>query len=135
VQLIYMSASSDVTRFVNSLLETPPAAAHSVQLELDTGGDVQGTFEVLLLIMTEILKRWYAPPISISSIAQEDLVRLIGYFASFGIKFNLDIRQVPRVIRLNNREYLQQSRLNDMKFQVINGDQLYTATFSKLITA
>ena len=127
-----MSASSDVTRFVESLLASTPGAPRSVQLEMDTGGDVQGMFEVLLLIMTEILKRWYAPPISVSNIADEDLVRLIGYFASFGIKFNLNIREVPRVLHLNNREYLQKSRLEDMKFQVVNGVQLYTVTFSML---
>jgi len=127
-----MSASSDVTRFVESLLASAPGASRSVQLEMDTGGDVQGTFEVLLLIMTEILKRWYAPPISVSNIADEDLLRLIGYFASFGIKFNLDVRGVPRVLHLNNREYLQKSRLEDMKFQVVNGEQLYTVTFSIL---
>lgn len=128
-------ASMEVKQFVDKLLESPAGQPHSVQLEIDTGGDVHGLFEVLLLIMTEILKRWYEPPITISNISVEDKARLVDYFASFGIRFMLDIRQTPRVLRLNNRDYLQQSRLENMRFQMLHDDQLYTVTFSKLMMA
>jgi len=127
--------SVEIQQFVETLLKQAPGAPHSVQLEVDTDGDVHALFEVLLLVMTEILKSWYQPPITISAVSQEDLARLVAYFASFGIKFNLDIRQTPRVLRLNNRDYLQQSRLEQMRFQMVHDDKLYTVTFSKLTTA
>ena len=124
--------SSEIIGFVERLLETEPAAEKSLQLEIDTEGDVAGMFEVLLLIMTEILKRWYAPPITIGNISETDLVRLVRYFASFGIKFNLDIADEPRVLRINNREYLRQSRLEEMRFQVAHNRKVYTVRFSFL---
>lgn len=127
--------SSEIHQFVEQLMREAPGAPHSIQLEVDTDGDVHALFEVLLLIMTEILKKWYQPPITISAVSEENLARLVAYFASFGIKFGLDIRQTPRVLRLNNRDYLQQSRLDQMRFKMVHNDKLYTVTFSKLITA
>lgn len=127
--------STEVKQFVDRLLSSPAGEPNSVQLEIDTEGDVHGMFEVFLLIMTEILKKWYAPPITISAVSKEDLERLVSYFASFGVQFHLDIRQTPRVLRLNNRDYLQKSRLEDMRFQMVHGDTLYTVTFSMLTTA
>lgn len=124
--------SSEVTRFVNTLLSSPPSAPHSVQLEVDVDGDVAALFEVLLLTMTEMLKHWYEPPITISKISDEKHERMIDYFASFGIRFQLETSQVPAVLRINNREYLQQSRLEQMKFQIAHDDRLYTVRFSNL---
>ena len=124
--------ASEIPLFVNKLLETPPGKPHSVQLEIDTGGDVPAFFEVQLMIMTEILKRWYAPPISISTVSAEDLSRLIGYFASFGIEFKLTVEPEPRLLAIRNRAYIQQSRLEDMKFQVSHASNLYTVRFSTL---
>lgn len=120
---------SEITGFVTRLLETEPGAPNSVQLVVDTDGDTQAMFEVQLLIMTEILKKWYQPPIKISSIQECDLGKLIAYFASFGIVFELTVAPIPAVFRLNNREYLQKSRLEDMKFQMTDNDQLYTVRF------
>jgi hypothetical protein len=127
--------SSEIVQFVEQLLKTPAGTPYSVQLMVDTDGDVHAFFEALLLIMTEILKKWYKPPITISAVSHEDLGRLIDYFASFGVKFRLDVSPVPRVLRLNNREYLNKSRLDDMKFQMVHSDNLYTVTFSMLSTA
>jgi hypothetical protein len=124
--------SADVVRFVNELLETEPGERDSVQLFIDTEGDECAKFEVMLLIMTEILKRWYPPPITISAIDELNRARLVGYFASFGISFHLDVRPVPAVLRINNRDYLQKSRLSDMKFQIVADGQLYTVTFVPL---
>ena len=124
-----------VPEFVSKLLLTEPGAPHSVQLEIDTDGDEQGLFEVLLMTMTEILKQWYSPPITIGVISPENLVRLISYFASFGIKFALELDEHPHVISINNREYLQKSRLEQMKFQMSHEGRLYTVRFSNLPAA
>lgn len=124
--------ASEIPLFVNKLLETPPGKPRSVQLEIDTGGDMPAFFEVQLMIMTEVLKRWYAPPISISTVSEEDLSRLIGYFASFGIDFKLTVEPEPRLLAIRNRAYIQQSRLEDMKFQVAHSNNLYTVRFSTL---
>lgn len=124
--------SSDVARFVNSLLETEPGPPRSIRLEVDTGGDVHALFEFLLMSMTEILKRWYQPPITIGRITPEHLAKLIGYFASVGYQFSLEIEENPRIVAIRNRDYLQQSRLGDMKFQMSHEGHLYTARFSIL---
>ena len=128
-------AAPDIRNFVDTLLNRPPQAPNSIQLEIDTGGDPCSLFEVLLMIMTDVLKRWYAPPITIGNITPEDGARLTAYFASFGIRFNLSVEEEPRVLRINNREYLQQSRLEDMKFKVAHGGNLYTVAFGNLPTA
>jgi hypothetical protein len=125
-------SSGSIQSFVRELLRAPPGAPHSVQLEMDTG-DVHGMFEALLLIMTEILKSWYPPPISIGSISSEHLVRLIGYYASFGINFSLLEEDIPPVLRINNKTYLQESRLEVMKFQMSHGSKLYTVRFLPLL--
>jgi hypothetical protein len=127
--------SSDVADFVNGLLQTEPGPAHSIQLDLDTGGDVHGLFEFLLMTMTSILKRWYDPPITIGRISEDKLVKLIGYFASFGYNFHLDVEESPRIVAIRNRDYLQKSRLPEMKFQMAHEDRLYTVKFSILPTA
>ena len=124
--------SADIETFVERLLRTEPGPPHSVQLHIDTDGDACALFEVQLMIMTSILKHWYPPPITISAVSEANLARLVGYFASFGIKFVLDVQETPRVLRINNRDYTQQSRLEDMKFQVAAEGQLYTVRFSNL---
>ena len=125
--------SDSVDAFVETLLKGRPGEPYSVQLELDTENDIHGVFEVLLLIMTNILKQWYAPPITIGMVSDEDFARLTAYFASFGMKISLAVKEVPRVLRINNRDYLEQSRLEDMKFQMVHVDKLYTVNFSRLI--
>jgi hypothetical protein len=122
--------SNSVHDFVESLTSSPPGAPHSVQLEVDTDGDLQALYEVLLMTMTEILKKWYAPPITISRVTPVDNERLQAYFASFGFKLNLATRATPRVLHINNRDYLQKSRLEDMKFSVTDGGSLYTVWFT-----
>jgi len=120
--------STELTTFITTLLATPPSAPGSIQLEIDTDG-VTGLYEVLLTIMTESLKSWYPPPIQLSALTEVDHAKLAAYFASFGYVFKLEITEVPRVFRPANRDYLTQSRLPDMKFQMTNGGQLYTASF------
>lgn len=121
--------SLDLNTFITTLLSTPPAPPGSIQLEVDADG-VTGLYEVLLTIMTEALKSWYAPPIQLSSLTEADGVKLAAYFASFGFVFRLEVTDIPRVFRPRNRDYLTQSRLPDMKFQMTNDGKLYTASFA-----
>jgi len=124
-----------VETFLESLIAEEPKAPHSIQLEVDTGGDVPALFEVLLTVMTGILRSWYQPPINLSRLEPTDHAKLVAYFASFGYGFHLDITDIPMVFQSRNRDYLQQRRLTDMKFQMTNSDQLYTVHFSILPTA
>jgi hypothetical protein len=122
--------------FVDRLLETEPGAPNTIQLEIDTGGDPAALFEVLLLIKTDILRRWYAPPITIGAISDVDYARLVGYFASFGIRFQLSVINISSGSQpINNRAYLSQTRLEDMKFQMAHDGKVYTARFSNLPAA
>ena len=122
--------NSEIVNFVDGLLVDEPGAPYSVQLEVDTDGDIKALFEVLLMTMTEILKRWYAPPITISRVSDADVRRLQAYFASFGYKLNLNISENPRILHIDNRNYLRRSRLETMKFSVSDDGMLYTVFFS-----
>jgi hypothetical protein len=121
-----------IQSFVTMLLAKPPGPPHSLQLEIDTDGDVVALFEVLITIMTSILRTWYAPPIHIASISHEDVGRLVAYFASFSIQFDLDVREEPRVYRIDNRAYQYKQRLEDMTFQMSAEGRLYTVRFRGL---
>ena len=124
--------SSEISAFVTQLLAHQPGSPRSVQLVIDTGDDVHALFEVLLMTMTEMLKSWYPPPISISAINERDLDRMIRYFASFGIQFNLDVNMSPAITSVNNREYLSESRLEDMRFRIYHSACMYSVHFSNL---
>ena len=131
--LSYICRMADsIKPFVDKLLATKPGPIQSIELEIDTDGDVHGLFEVLLMIMTEILKAWYPPPITIGMISEEDLVRLIDYFASFGIKFSLEVLPETRARVVSNRDYLKKSRLQDMTFQMSHNVNRYTVRFSNI---
>ena len=122
--------SNEVKNFVDALLADNPGVPYSVQLVIDTDGDIHALYEVLLMSMTEMLKKWYPPPISISRVNPTDLERLQAYFASFGFKLNFDMIDTPRVLHINNRDYLRKSRLEEMKFSVADDGKLYTVFFS-----
>jgi hypothetical protein len=124
--------SEDIHRFVERLVAKEPGAPGSIQLEVDTDGDASALFEVLLLIMTELLKKWYTPPISVGRISIQDLQRLTAYFESFNIHFELTEEPLPPVCVLRNRDYLQESELSAMKFQMTYEDKLYTVRFSNI---
>lgn len=123
------SVPNDILRFINSLLETEPGERNSVQFAIDTGGDDVARFQVYLMIMTEILKRWYRPPINLSMVSEANFARLVGYFASFGVDFRLEIVPVPTFLHINNSDYLNKAQLTDMKFQMVSEGQLYTVRF------
>jgi hypothetical protein len=123
---------SDIPTFVRQLLSRPPGDAHSIDLEMDVEGDIVALFEMLLTIMTEVLKTWYSPPIHISRITEKDLTKLLQYFASFGIRMEVKTEPIPRVLRINNKAYEYKTRLEDMTFQMTSADTLYTVSFAAL---
>lgn len=127
-----MKMNDSITSFVTALIADTPGTPHSVQLDLDVDGDIHALYEFLLTTMTEILKRWYAPPITISRVNSSDLERLKAYFASFGFKLNLEISETPRILHIDNRSYLRKSRIDQMRFSVADAGQLYTVFFSNL---
>ena len=126
------NGNEEIVEFVAELLKKPPGPPNSVQFEIDTDGDVQALFEVLLITMTEILKSWYPPPITIALISDEDVARIKAYFASFSLKFNFNVEELVGELRINNKMYLQQSKLEDMHFRVVGGGKIYTVRFSSL---
>ncbi len=123
---------SDVHSFVQRLLASPPHAPKSVHLEFDVEGDIAALFEVLLLILTTILKTWYRPPIHIGRIKAQDMEKLAAYFASFGIQIQLDTEEIPMVLRIDNKAYERQTCLENMIFQMTDDFKLYTVRFRYL---
>ena len=126
------NGNDEIVDFVAELLKKPPGPPNSIQFEIDTDGDIPALFEVLLITMTEILKSWYPPPITIALISDEDLARIKAYFASFSLHFDLLVENVPNVLHINNKEYIRKSRLEDMCFRLAAGGKLYTVRFSSL---
>ncbi len=122
----------DVHSFVQRLLASPPHAPNSVHLEFDVEGDIAALFEVLLLILTTILKTWYRPPIHIGRIKPQDMEKLAAYFASFGIQIQLDTEEIPMVLRIDNKAYERQTCLENMIFQMTDDSKLYTVRFRYL---
>lgn len=126
------NGNEEIVDFVAELLKKPPGPPNSIQFEIDTDGDIQALFEALLITMTEILKTWYPPPITIALISDEDVARIKAYFASFSLQFHFNVEDLEEELRINNKEYLQKSKLEDMRFRVVASRKLYTVRFSSL---
>jgi hypothetical protein len=126
------NGNEEIVDFVSELLKKPPGPPNSIQFEIDTDGDIQALFEALLITMTEILKTWYPPPITIALISDEDVARIKAYFASFSLQFHFNVEDLEEELRINNKEYLQKSKLEDMRFRVVASRKLYTVRFSSL---
>jgi hypothetical protein len=123
-----------VTRFVDTLLAGPPGAPNTVSLIIDTGGDQAALFEVLLTVLTKILRVWYSPPISFRAISDMYKRRLIDYYASFGYTLYIAEQRVSASApppRIDNTAYVNAARLEDMHFQTLDRDSLYTVMFAR----
>lgn len=84
------------------------------------------------MILTEILKTWYTPPIHIGRIRPQDMEKLAAYFASFGIQVHLTTEEIPMVLRIDNKAYERQTKLEAMTFQMTSNSHLYTVRFNYL---
>jgi hypothetical protein len=115
--------------FARTIFSSDPKSPNTVHLECDTDGDAPALFEVLLLIFTEGLKTMYAPPIHISQVTDASIVKLMQYFASFGIELTIEKIEVPPVLHIKNDAYTKQTAIERMKFQVAEAGFLYTVRF------
>jgi hypothetical protein len=122
----------DIQTFLTHLTSSPPKAPHSVDLEVDVDGDPAALFEVLLTLFIGILKKNYPAPINIGTISEHHIQECAEYFASFGIRLDIAIEPIPRVLHINNKAYETKTDLKDMKFQMTGGSNLYTLTFGFL---
>jgi len=122
----------DVQSFLQRLTASSPKPPHSVELEVDVGGDPVALFEVFLTLFIGILKKNYTPPIDLSRISEAHIRECAEYFASFGIQLHITIEPAPLVVHINNKEYETKSRLQDMRFRMTGGDKLYTLHFDFL---
>ena len=125
-------ASGSPRDFAMKLFSDEPQAPKSVSTFFATDGDECAMFEILLIIFTEGLKLWYSPPITISKVTEEDFLKLNAYFHSFGYMINLNISEMTPYIRINNKSYNNENELEKMKFQMSEGEKLYTVSFKKL---
>jgi hypothetical protein len=80
--------------------------------------------------MTNGMKRWYGPRINIGDISAEHIERLQEYFLSFGMLLKVDIEAEPDVYMIDNKMYLQKTRLDEMMFVVANARKLYKVHFA-----
>ncbi len=122
----------DIESFITQLIADEPKAPYSVDLEMDVNGDPVALFEALLTAFIAILKKWYRPPIDLGAISEADIRKVAAYFASFGIRLDINITETPRVLRINNKEYETKSHLEDMTFKMTSDTKLYELRFGFL---
>jgi hypothetical protein len=115
--------------FFNFILRTEPKAPRSIQLEIDVD-DAQGMFEFFLMFMTHALAEWYGKPVNLANITEKKLIALSEYYASFGIRFKCVSEPEPDIYMLDNKKYLDETRLENMRFQAVSGGKLWTISFS-----
>lgn len=125
-------ASGSPKDFAMRLFAEEPQAPNSVSTFFATDGDDCAMFEILLIVFTEGLKLYYPPPITISSVKPEDFLKIQAYFQSFGYNVLLNVSEYTSYTKINNKSYNNQTELDKMKFQMSEGDELYTVSFTKV---
>ena len=120
---------SSVEDFAEQLFRKSPGAANSINLDIDVNTPSE-LFEVLLLIVTYGMKRWYGPRIDISQISAHHLERLQEYFLSFGITLHIDKTVEPDVYMIDNKAYMEKTALEQMSFTVATNGFLWIIRFS-----
>ena len=123
------SKMSTVEEFAASLFSTDPKPKGSLNLDIDVN-EPSEFFEVLLLIMTCGMKKWYGDRINIADIDLEHVALLQRYFISFGIQIHLDRIDEPTVYMIDNQSYVQETELSKMTFSVAANGGLFTVRFS-----
>jgi hypothetical protein len=119
---------SSVEEFAAQLFSREPRAPGAVNLDIDVDTPSE-FFEVLLLIVTFGMKRWYGSKIDITQISTTHLTLLQEYFLSFGMTFDIDKVPEPNVYMIDNKAYLQKTKLDDMNFTVASNGYLWTLRF------
>jgi len=111
------------------LFSESPGLAGSVSLDVDVESPSE-FFEVLLLIMTYGMQKWYGKRINIADVSTEHILLLQKYFLSFGVILHVDKNIEPSIYAIDNKEYCQKDNLNDMVFTVVAHKSLYSVYFS-----
>jgi hypothetical protein len=119
---------SSVEEFAASLFSKEPGAPGSMSLDIDVETPPE-FFEVLLLIVTAGMKRWYGDRIDITKISEAHLKRLQEYFLSFNITFRIDKQAEPDLYMIDNKAYLEKDKLDDMSFTVAANGSLWILRF------
>jgi hypothetical protein len=119
------------TDFFEKILRAEPKPPKSIQLELDAG-DEQGMYEFFLMFMTHSLASWYGRPVDLKKVTEAKLKTLAEYYASFGIQFVCISEPEPEVYMLDNKKYLEETKLEAMCFQAVSGGKLWTIRFKFL---
>jgi hypothetical protein len=120
---------SSVEDFADQLFSKEPGSPGSVNLDIDVEKPSE-FFEVLLLIVTHGMKKWYGPRIDITRISKVHLELLQEYFLSFGIAFKIDTQPEPNLYMIDNKAYLEKSKLDDMTFTVASSGSLWILHFA-----
>jgi hypothetical protein len=120
---------SSVDDFSKQLFSAEPGLPKSIQLEFDVEEPCD-LFEVLLLVMTYGVKKWYGERVDISSVTKEDINKLKEYFLSFGYHIHIDSFAEPGVYMIDNKAYLEKTALDEMKFSLAANKLIFTVWFS-----
>jgi len=120
---------SSVEEFCSQLFSKDPEPPRTVELSIDVS-EPSEYFEVLLLIMTNGLKKWYGDRINITNVSLNHIDKLKEYFLSFGINIRIEQEEKPDIYSIDNKSYLYKTTLGDMSFTVEGPTTLYTVKFS-----
>jgi len=120
---------STVEEFATSLFSEDPKPKGTLNLDIDVN-EPSEFFEVLLLIMTCGMKKWYGDRINIADIDLEHIALLQKYFHSFGVQIHLDRVDEPTVYMIDNQSYINETDLSKMTFSVAANGGLFTVWFS-----
>jgi len=120
---------SSVDDFCNELFSKSPERPGTVDLSVDVN-EPSEYFEFLLLVMTNGLKRWLGDRINIVDVMKTHIEKLHEYFISFGMNIHLDTELKPHIYSIDNKSYLNKTKLEDMKFTIESATHLYTVWFS-----
>jgi hypothetical protein len=120
---------SSVEDFAKQVFDGSPGNPGSMSLDIDVETPSE-FFEVLLIIMTYGMKKWYGERINISDVSADHMILLQKYFLSFGVVLHVDKKDEPAVYVLNNKAYLEQDSLDKMTFTVATGGSLFTVRFT-----
>jgi len=120
---------NSVEEFAKELFSVEAGTPKSIRLEFDVS-EPSELFELLLLVMTHGIKKWYGDRVNIASVSVNDLNRLKEYFLSFGFHIHIDSIAEPGVYMIDNKAYLEKTVLDDMKFSVVSNKMIYSVWFS-----
>jgi len=123
---------SSVEAFSEQLFSKEPEPPGTVDLSIDVS-EPSEYFEVLLIIMTNGLKKWYGDRINIVDVSLKHIEKLQEYFLSFGMNIRIDQEPKPDIYSIDNKSYLRRTKLDDMTFTVEGPSTLYTVRFSFVV--